>query len=95
MDTIKVKVEKCKNWAGNEYLIYSCEEFGKIAELDYPNDRSKRHRVYCLKDSYIDSYVPFSSMTQALVGAETVVNGYLLDRGCYATYDYPRTIKMK
>ena len=95
MDTIKIKVEKCKNWAGNEYLLYSCEKFGKIAELDYPNDRSKHHCVYSLKEGYVDRYVPFSSMTQALVGAETLVGGYLLDMGYYATYDYPRTIKMK
>lgn len=97
METIKVKISKEKNWAGNEYLIYSTEKHGKIAELDYANSHHKLPRVYCVADNntLTTDYVSFSSVTQALVGAEAVCTGWLLDRGYHAEYVYPKTIKMK
>lgn len=96
METIKVKITKEKNWAGEEFLIYSTEKYGKIAELDYPTENRKLPRVYCVADKeYTPDYISFSSVTMALVGAETVTRGYLLDRGYECTFNYPRTIKMR
>ena len=97
MKTIKVKVSKGKNWAGNEYLVYSTEKHGKIAELDYADSLHELPRVYCVADNntLTTDYVSFSSVTQALVGAETVCTGWLLDRGYFAEYVYPKTIRMR
>lgn len=99
METKIINVTKEKNWDGNEYLLYSDSESGKnIAELDYPNKLKKLPRVYCLAnpDMLENDYVSFSSVTQALVGAETVVNGYFLDRGySFTKFNYPKTIKMR
>lgn len=96
MKTIIVTITKEKNWAGNEYLIYSTEEHGKIVELDYPTENRKLPRVYCVADKECTpDYIGFSSVTMALVGAEAVTTGYLLDRGYECTFKYPRTIKMR
>ena len=94
MERIKVTVKEEINWAGNRYLIYSTEEHGKIAELDYPHD-GRNARVYALNISDSD-YVSFSSVPSAMVGAETAVKGYLLDRGIYVVeFKYPRTIRIR
>ena len=99
MEKVIINVTKEKNWAGNEYLLYSDSESGKkIAELDYPNELKKLPRVYCLANPDIleNDYVSFSSVTQALVGAETVVKGYFLDRDkIVEKFNYPKTIKMR
>jgi hypothetical protein len=106
MKTITVKISKEKNWAGNEYLIYSSEQHGKLAEVDYPiksDPYRKRPRVYGTEENPVIiegangcNFVEFSGVPQALVGAETLCKGILHGRG-YETvvFDYPRTIKMK
>lgn len=96
METIKVNITKEKNWAGNEYLIYSTEKHGNITELDYPTESRILPCVYCVADkNYTPNAISFSSVTMALVGAETVTKGYLLDRGYVCTFNYPQTIKMR
>lgn len=102
MEKVKVNVRKEKNWAGNEYLLYEAEGIGKVVELDYPIKElgRKQPRVYCLdkeRNVFVcGDYVQFSSVPQALVGAETACKGYLLNRG-YEVSEivYPRTIKMR
>lgn len=95
MDKIVVKVTKEKNWAGNEYLIYSTEEHGKIAELDYPNKHHKTYGVWQLK-AEIPERIGMSCLSSGLVGAETVTKGYFLDRGYnWVEFNYPKTIKTK
>lgn len=96
MKKIVVKITKEKNWAGNEYLIYSTEEHGKIAELDYPNNYTKQYRVWALNVESNDGSIPLSSFSSGIIGAETVAKGYLYDRGYDAVeFDYPKTIKTK
>ena len=95
METIVVKVTKEKNWAGAEYLIYSADNYGKIAEVDYATKNRKLPRVYSLVKDVVDDYICFSSIPSALVGAETICRGYFLDRGLYATFNYPKTIRVK
>ena len=98
METIKIDIEYRENWAGNRYLLYSCEKFGKIAEVDYPTHISKLPRVYCLADKKMldGRYITLSNIPQALVGAETVCQGYLYDMGYYnMTFNYPKTLKMQ
>lgn len=102
METIKVKITKEQNWALNEYLIYSTEKHGKLAEVDYPIEGDpfrKKPRVYPLSDSVKEKldvdFVNFSSIPSACAGAEALVTGYLLDNGYHAVYDYPRTIKTR
>lgn len=94
MKPVKVTVKENTNWAGNRYLIYSTEEHGKIAELDYPHD-GRNARVYALNISEND-YISFSSVPSAMVGAETAVKGYLLDRGIYGVeFNYPKIIRIR
>ena len=99
MKTETVIVKQEENWAGNKYLTYSTKEHGKIAELDYPDDYHKNPRVYALNigDEEISrNYVCFSSIPMAMVGAETAVKGYLMDRGILGvSFLYPKTIKMR
>ena len=102
MKTEVVIVKQEENWAGNKYLTYSTKELGKIAELDYPDDYHKNPRVYALNiadnnfDDASQRYITFSSVPMAMVGAETAVKGYLMDRGILGvSFLYPKTIKMR
>lgn len=93
---ITVTVTKEKNWAGNEYLLYSTKEHGKIAELDYPNNYHKNFSVWALNINSTDGSIGMSCFSAGLVGAETVAKGYLLDRGYdMVDFKYPKTIKTK
>ena len=102
METIRVKITEECNWVGNYYLVYSTNEHGKLAEVDYPikgEPYRKKPRVYPLSDAVkamMDTdYVIMSSIPSACAGAEALVTGYLLDNGYHAVYDYPRTIKAR
>lgn len=102
MKTEIVIVKQERNWAGSTYLTYSTKENGKIAELDYPDNHHKLPRVYAMNigdngfEASIPKYVSFSSVPMAMVGAETAVKGYLMDRGILGvSFLYPKTIKMK
>ena len=92
MKTIEVIVKKEKNWEGNQYLTYSTEKHGQIAELDYPSNDRKAVRVYA--ENVDNGYVTFSCMRAGLVGAETACELYLLDNGNYRpVFKYPEGFK--
>ena len=102
MKTEVVIVKQEENWAGNKYLTYSTKSEGKIAELDFPDDYHKNPRVYALNiydtnfDEASQRYVSFSTIPMAMVGAETAVRGYLMDKGILGiSFLYPKTIKMR
>ena len=93
METIKVIVKLEKNWAGNQYLTYSTEKHGMIAELDYPAEDRKNPRVYA-KNAPEPGYISFSCMRAGFVGAETACQLFLLDNGNYRpVYQYPEGYK--
>ena len=88
MERIEVIVKKEKNWEGKEYLTYSTEKHGEIAELDYPSNDRKAVRVYA--KNVDNGYITFSCMRAGFVGAETACELYLLDNGNYKpTFKYP------
>lgn len=99
MKTETVIVKQEENWAGNKYLTYSTKEDGKIAELDYPDEYHQRPRVFALnirEENEMPQSVSFSSIPMAMVGAETVVKGFLYDKGILAvSFLYPKTVKMR
>ena len=93
METINVIVKLEKNWAGNQYLTYSTEKHGMIAELDYPDEDRKLPRVYA-KNAPEPGYISFSCMRAGFVGAETACHLFLLDHGYdNETYQYPEGYK--
>ena len=102
MKTETVIVKQEENWAGNKYLTYSTNTDGKIAELDYPDEYHSMPRVYALNigndddDKTLPKPISFSSVPMAMVGAETVVKGFLYDKGILAvSFLYPKTVKMR
>ena len=84
---VNVKVEVNKNWANEKYAIFSTEEHGAIAELDWPAGERAKPRVYPLKQNEADgdatNYITLSSVPQAIIGAETATKTYLMGLGFY------------
>lgn len=91
MEQVIVKVEVKKNWAGEKYATFSTDEHGQIAELDFPT-KEQPTRVYA-KNIPDNGYVCFSCAATGVIGAETAVQGFLLDHKKYPKYEYPKEIK--